>query len=246
VSVLAIENATKRYRRGRLERVAVRNVSLEIERGELIAVWGPRRSGRSTLLRLAAGVETPDEGCVRFQGRDLARCRNEVLGRRIGYCQASLAAPVDRGIVVEHVAAGLLAQRVSPVQAWRRAADALIRVGAEPCLGLACHELDGAEVARVAIATAIVTAPVLLVIDEPTSAVDLLERDPLLALLRSIANDGVAVLMSAGDSQGLSGVDRAVSIDSGELRGDVSSVESRVVPLRRARVREDAAESGTR
>ncbi len=63
-SLLSIEHVTKRYRRGRLERVAVRDVSLDLEPGELVVVWGARFSGRSTLLRVAAGIEAPDEGTV--------------------------------------------------------------------------------------------------------------------------------------------------------------------------------------
>jgi len=243
MSLLSIEHVTKRYRRGRLERIAVRDISLELEAGELIAVWGARRSGRSTLLRLASGVESPEEGIVRFEGRDLARCRNSVLGRRIGYCQSSLSSS-EGGLVVERVASGLLAQRISPTQARRRAYEMLVRVGAESCARLDCHELDGAELARVGIASALVVAPKLLVVDEPTNGVDQLERDPLLALLRSTANEGIAVLMSTGEAQGLSGVDRALSIDSGELRGDIKPPDAAVVPLRRAIARVDAAGSG--
>lgn len=233
MSLLSVEHATKRYRRGRLEHVAIKDVSLEMEPGELVAVWGARRSGRSTLLRVAAGIESPEQGTVRFEGRDLARWRNSILGRRIGYCQTGFAAGV-RGLVVEHIAAGLLAQHASPTDAMRRAQEMLVRVGAERCAQLECHELDGAEVAHVAIAGALVTSPALLVIDEPTNGVDLLERDPLLTLLRSIANEGTAVLMSTGEAQGLSGVDRALSIDNGELRGEVKPQDATVVPLRRA------------
>ena len=233
MSLLSVEHVTKRYRRGRLERIAVRDVSLDIESGELVAVWGARRSGRSTLLRIAAGIEPPEDGRVVFEGRDLARSRNGVLGRRLGYCQTSFSA-AGHGLVVEHVAAGLLAQRASPKDARRRGQELLFRVGADHCSGLECHELDGAELVRVAIATALITSPTLLVIDEPGSGVELLERDPLLALLRSITNEGTAVLMSTGDAQGLSGVDRALSIDNGELRGELAPMQAHVVPLRRA------------
>lgn len=231
MSLLSIANVTKRYGRGRLERVAVRDVSLDIESGELVAVWGARFSGRSTLLRVAAGIESPEEGTVCFEGHDLAQCRDSILGRRIGYCQTGFSSS-RRGLVIEQVAAGLLAQRVSPKQTRRRGQELLLRVGAEHCGRLMCHELDGAELARVAIASALATAPALLVIDEPTSGVDVLQRDPLLALLRSIANEGTAVLMSAGDAQGLSGVDRALTIDNGELQAEPP--QAHVVPLRRA------------
>jgi energy-coupling factor transporter ATP-binding protein EcfA2 len=135
-------------------------------------------------------------------------------------------------MVIEHVAAGLLAQRISPKQARRRGQELLLRVGAENCGQLRCHELDGAELVRVAIASALVTAPALLVIDEPTNGVDQLERDPLLLLLRSIANEGTAVLMSTGDSAALAGVDRAFTLDEGELH--VQSTPAEVVSLWRA------------
>jgi ABC-type lipoprotein export system ATPase subunit len=243
VSLLRMEGVTKRYRRGRLEKVAVRDVSLDIEPGELVAVWGERRSGRSTLLRLAAGIETPEEGVVCFEGRDLSRCRNEILGRRIGYCQ-TLFSHADGGSAVDHVAAGLLARHVSPREARRTAQEMLLRVGAEDCVRLECQELDGVELARVAIASALVTGPALLVSDDPTNGVDLLERDPLLALLRSIANERIAVLMSTGDAQGLSGVDRALTIDNGELRGESKPSDARVVPMRRVLPVDGAAESG--
>jgi putative ABC transport system ATP-binding protein len=233
MSLLSIDHVSKRYRRGRLERIAIRDISLDIEPGELVAVWGARFSGRSTLLRVAAGIEAPEEGTVTFEGCDLARSRNRVLGRRIGYCQTGISA-VHHGLVIEHVAAGLLAQRALPKQARRRGQELLFRVGAEHCARLECHELAGAETVRVAIASALATAPSLLVIDEPTSGVDLLDRDPLLALLRSLANEGTAVLMSTGDAQGLSGVDRAMSIDNGELRGPARCGEAHVLPLRRA------------
>ncbi len=232
MSLLSVEHATKRYQRGRLERVAVRDVSLDIGRGELVAVWGARFSGRSTLLRIAAGIESPEEGSVSFEGRDLAHCRNAVLGRRIGYCQTGFSSS-QGGLVIEHVAAGLLAQRASPRQARRRGEELLLRVGAEHCGQLRCHELDGAELTRVAIASALATAPALLVIDEPTNGVELLQRDPLLTLLRSIAQEGTAVLMSTGDAAALSGVERAFTLDHGELQ--VQPTPGHVVPLRRAK-----------
>lgn len=226
-----MEHVTKRYQRGRLERVAVRDVSLDIEPGELVVVWGARFSGRSTLLRIVAGVESPEEGSVLFEGHDLAQCRNSVLGRRIGYCQTNFSSS-QRGLVIEHVAAGLLAQRVSPKQARRRGQELLLRVGAEHCGPLRCHELDGAELVRTAIASALATNPALLVIDEPTNGVDVLQHDSLFRLLRSIANEGTAVLMSTGDSAALSGVDRVFTLDAGELH--VQSTPADVVPLRRA------------
>lgn len=126
----------------------------------------------------------------------------------------------------------------------RSALEALSRVGAQECARFACRELDGGEEVRVALAASLVTGPSVLVIDEPTNGVELLQRDPILALLRSIANDGVAVLTSTSEAHGLVGVDRALWLDAGELRGEAASPAGQVVPLRRTVPETDAAQSG--
>ncbi len=231
MSLLALEHVSRRYRSGAHERVVLDDVSLSLEAGELLAVWGLRRSGRSTLLRVAAGIEPPDAGVVRFDGKDLAKSR-DALGSGIGYCRS---APLDgeaRGVLDELIA-GQLARGVPQPAAHSRAFSALERVGAGGCAAHGLHELDGGESARVSIARALTLGPSLLVIDEPTKGVDLLERDAILALLRSLADEGIALLVSAGEATALSGADRALSLSDGELRGSLSPELAVVVPLRR-------------
>ncbi len=229
MSLLSIENVHKRYSRGRREYVALKDVSLSVEHGELVGILGTRRSGRSTLLRIAAGLEYPDHGTVWFEGVELLTDGN-VIGRRIAYCRMSFS-KLEGGPVLDHVATGLLAQHYSPLLARRAAERVLARAGVADCARMEPDELDGAECVRVAIARSLVSSPSLLVIDEPTAVVDLLQGDPILHLLRSIADEGVAVLMSTGDATCLSGVDRAMSLDEGELRSEVQSSEAHVVPL---------------
>jgi ABC-type ATPase involved in cell division len=231
VSLLSIKGVTKRRGRGRIERVVLRGVSLEVEPGEMIAVWGLRRSGRTTLVRIATGMEHPDEGEVVFAERDLAECRDRVLGSEIGCAQFHLA-PEEGGSVLDQVADGLLARKIAMAQARRQAREALARVGAEECAELSPRELDVGETVRVALARALVVEPRLLVVDEPTNGVDLRDRDPILTLLRGIANSGVAVLMTTGDGATLAGVDRVFTLDHGELRGGASQPLASVSPLR--------------
>jgi putative ABC transport system ATP-binding protein len=230
VSLLSIEGVGKRYRRGHREYVALKDVSLSIEHGELVGVLGTRKSGRSTLLRIAAGLERPDHGRVRFEGVDLSTA-GDIVGRRIAYCRTSFS-ELEGDRVLDHVATGLLAQSVASLPARRAAERALARTGVADCARMEPYEMDGAECVRVAIARALTSSPALLVIDEPTAAVGLLQSDPILRLLRSIADEGVAVLMSTGDATCLSGVDRAMSLDEGELRGELQPSEAHVVPLR--------------
>jgi ABC-type Mn2+/Zn2+ transport system ATPase subunit len=232
MTLLALEGVGKRYLDGRAEHVVLDEVSLSLQAGELVAVWGMRRSGRSTLLRVAGGIEPPDTGVVRFAGHDLSARGGQALGHGIGYCRC---APRDREgrVVLEELMLGLLARGAGSSAARTRARAALARVGAGDCAGRGLGELDGAEAVRVSLARALALEPALLLIDEPVAGVDLLARDAVLALLRCLADEGIAVLMTVGEATGLSGADRALRIGGGSLGGSVTPELAQVLPLRR-------------
>jgi len=237
-----MERVSKRYRRGSREFVALREVCMTIERGELVVVLGTRKSGRSTLLRIAAGLERPDHGIVRFEDAELSRDW-PVLGRQICYCHASFSG-MEGDRVLDHVAAPLLAQRASPDQARRAAERALERASVKHCAAMAPEELDGAERVRVAIARALAPGPSMLVIDDPTACAGVLQGDGILRLLRSLAGrEGPAVLMSTDDATCIAGADRVLSLDEGKLRCEVEPPGAEVVPLRAHRM---GVESGAR
>jgi energy-coupling factor transporter ATP-binding protein EcfA2 len=232
MTLLELDRVSLRYRHGPHERVVLDDVSLQVERGELVAIWGLRRSGRSTLLRVAAGIEPPDSGVVRFAGRDLAASAGGELGGGIGYCRLAERGSEARE-VLDELTVGQLARGVPQAKARELACAALERVGASDCTARGVHELDGAEAVRVALARALALEPSLLVIDEPTKGVDLLERDKILVLLRSLADVGIAVLMSSGEATALAGADRALSLSAGRLRGSQGPELAEVLPLRR-------------
>lgn len=236
MSLLTLEDVTKTYVRGRRELVALRKVSLEIDAGEVVGVWGRRFSGRTTLLRVAGGLERPDRGRIALDGLDLAACAERDLRRRIAYCHPHFN-PAHAERVVEHVAVPLLAAGVRFDRACRRAHAMLERLGAGACAELRPHELDHGETTRVAIARALLPEPQLLLVDEPTNGIGLLERDPLLSLLCAVTRaEGVAVLMTAAETTALAGVDRALSLSSGELRGEVLPTAAAVVQFPSRRV----------
>jgi ABC-type multidrug transport system ATPase subunit len=231
MSLLELEHVSKRYGRGVNEQAALRDASLEVEAGELVAVWGRRRSGRSTLLRVAAGVETPDSGVVRLEGQDLSSRGCQLLGGAIGYCRKTFR-PNEGQVVLDHLLVGQLARGVAPSVATDRAWEALERTDAGISARLKPSELDCGESLRVAIARALALQPKLLLIDEPTVGVDLLARDAILRLLRSLADDGMAVLMSSGESTDLAGA-RPLSISDGEIHGRPIRELAPVLTLRR-------------
>ncbi len=231
MSLLVLEDVSKSYRRGSREQVALCDVSLSVDAGELLAIWGQRRSGRSTLLRIAAGAERPDAGVVRLDGRDLAERSSARLADMIGYCQKTLGSPQVE-TVLEQVALALLIRGVSPSAARLQSRAVLERVECASLANAHPSDLDNGERIRVAIARALACKPRLLVADEPTVGVDLRDRDAILLLLRSLADDGIAVLTSVGDSTGFLGADRALAMSDGRLRGELQPDLAPVVPLR--------------
>jgi ABC-type multidrug transport system ATPase subunit len=231
MSLLELEHVGKCCDRSN-RHTLLRDVSLEIEAGELVAVWGTRRSGRSTLLRIAAGIEVPDSGIVRFDGRDVHERRGNALGDGIGYCRRAFRSSEGQ-LLLDHLTLGLVARGVPLSVAASRACAALERAEAGGCAALRPVELDGAEAVRASIARALTLEPRLLIIDEPTVGIEPTQRDSILTLLQSLAHDGVAVLVSTGDSPDLSGT-RALMLSDGELHGSSASQLAEILPLRRS------------
>lgn len=231
MSVLELHDVSKRYREAKRERIVLRDVALELRSGELVAVWGMRRSGRTTLLRIAAGIEMPDSGEVRFEGRSLSGHTGTALGHGIGYVKTALR-PSEERAVLEQVAAVPLAHGARVAQARERARHALLRTGAEDCAAMRVDELSAGEALRVGLARALCLSPSVLVVDEPTATVRLSERDEILALLRRLASEGVAILASASEPDELAGAHRALTLSDGQLRGQSAPELAPVVALR--------------
>ena len=232
MSLLELDHVSKRYRHGARNVEVLCDVSLEVHERELVAVWGTPRSGRSTLLRIAGGIEAPDSGAVRFRERALAVGTGPVAGG-IAYCQPTLRS-LEGQLVMDELIAAQLALGIRASGAKTRAEQALERVGARHCEGRRPVELDRAEEVRVGVARALLQAPALLLIDEPIKGVDPLERDNILELLRGLSRDGVAVLMTLDKGVGLYGADRPLSLGEGRLRGHITPDLAPVVriPLR--------------
>jgi ABC-type multidrug transport system ATPase subunit len=223
MSLLDLQSVSKHRVCGPRRTAVLDAASLSIDAGELVAVWGLRGSGRTTLLRVAAGIDAPDAGTVRFAGRDLAEHGEQLLGREINYCQTAFR--TARGqTAIDEVIVGLLVNGAASADARLRAREALERVGGERVGGerlgrRRISELDAGERTRLALAVALALQPQLLVIDEPVAGVELHERDGILLLLRSLADEGTAVLMTVGEATGLTGADQSLTLGDGELRG---------------------------
>jgi ABC-type lipoprotein export system ATPase subunit len=232
MSLIELDQVSKRYRSAQRERIVLSDVSLQVQAGELVMVWGARRSGRTTLLRIAAGIEQPDRGSVRFEGKDLAEEGEHTLGQGIGYVAKTLRAAEEQG-VLEQIASVLLARGVGVARAREHARRALARAGAERCAAMKVSELGGGENLRVAIARTLALEPKLIVIDEPAATVEITERDEILGLLRGIAGEGAAVLASTGEPDQLAAAHRALTLSDGALKGPSTREPGTVLELKR-------------
>jgi ABC-type glutathione transport system ATPase component len=222
-SLLSLRNVSKSYHDGGREIVVLDAVSLDIDPGVSMGVYGNRRSGKSTLLRLAAGIELADTGSVRFDGRDLATMsageRGRLLRGEIAFMSAQDWRATPGETVLDHVATALGSEGLTMREAKRRALGTLEQVG----LGAAGAEemaagLSLAGRTRVMLARALAREPRLLVVDEPALMPGIGDRDRFYALLRSAAQQrGMALLMASEEMAALQGVAVLASIADGEL-----------------------------
>lgn len=220
MGLLELKRVRKSHWRGPHEVVVLDGVDLEVGAGELVAVWGSRGSGKTTLLQLAAGLMAPDGGTVSFEGMDLASVsrgeRARLLLEEVGWAQRG--GPRDEGLeMLDYVAMPLLGRR-GPRGARRAAAEALTRVGLKGCASKDWSRLTDGERTLVSIAHALVRGPKLLVVDDPTANLDMIEREQIMELLRSAAEDGgLGVLVTVPDMSEMLHAHRIASLSNGRL-----------------------------
>ncbi len=182
---------SKTYGAGQTRVEALRDVNLQIARGEIVAIMGPSGSGKSTLLSLLGGVDTPSAGQVLLEGVDLSTLddnqRTLIRRRRLGFIfQAFNLLPILTA--VENVALPLELDGIPWAEAHRRAMEALDRVDMAARRSHLPGMLSGGEQQRVAIARALVIEPALLLADEPTGNLDSANGQRIMELLRDLVD----------------------------------------------------------
>jgi ABC-type lipoprotein export system ATPase subunit len=221
--LISFLDVSKRYPDGGRELRVLDRAALEIEPGVSVGVYGTRRSGKSTLLRIAAGIVLPDEGTARFEGRDMARMsageRARLLRGPIAFMSAEDWRAHPGETVVDHVAMSLGSEGLTIREARRRALRALELVGVG-AVGAqeAAATLSLTDRTHVMLARALAREPRLLVLDEPALMPNLRDRDRFYALLRDAARErGMALLLASEEMAALQGVAVLMSIADGEL-----------------------------
>jgi putative ABC transport system ATP-binding protein len=219
-AVLELQRVSKRYGSGAVEVQALREVDLSVDGGELVAVMGPSGSGKSTLLTIAGSLEVPSSGEVLVGGSALSGMtpnqRARLRRRAIGYVfqdfnlLAGLTAVENVALPLELDGAGQKAARATGLAA-------LEELGLADQAGRYPDELSGGERQRVAIARAVVGERHLLLADEPTGALDSVNGESVMRLLRAACKRGVAGVVVTHDAQLASWADRVVFLRDGRV-----------------------------
>jgi ABC-type Fe3+/spermidine/putrescine transport system ATPase subunit len=198
-------------------RALLRDLSLRIAAGEIVALLGPSGCGKSTLLKMVAGLEPADQGSVWFNGQDITQQPPERRGFALMFQDFALFPHLN---VLDNVAFGLVEQRLPRAQARQQARVMLARFGLATQAQQQVWTLSGGEQQRVALARALITAPRALLLDEPFSALDAELRQSLRDEFRQhIAAAGMATLLVTHDEQEARAMaSRAVRLQDGQLQ----------------------------
>ena len=198
-------------------RALLRDLSLRIAAGEIVALLGPSGCGKSTLLKMVAGLEPADQGSVWFNGQDITQQPPERRGFALMFQDFALFPHLN---VLDNVAFGLVEQRLPRAEARQQARAMLGRFGLAAQAQQQVWTLSGGEQQRVALARALITAPRALLLDEPFSALDAELRQSLRDEFRQhIAAAGMATLLVTHDEQEARAMaSRAVRLQDGQLQ----------------------------
>jgi putative ABC transport system ATP-binding protein len=206
------------FRAGEEETLALRGVSLQVRRGETVAVVGPSGAGKSTLLACLAGLDEPSGGEVRVDGVRISHRpeteRARLRGRHIGVL-------LQNRNLLPHLSARdnvKLAQGAVRGRPAVSAADLLDRVGLAGRAHALPSQLSGGELARAGLAVALANSPAVLLADEPTGELDGGTERMVLELLRDHADDGCALLIVTHSAEAVRIADRVIALDDGRIR----------------------------
>jgi putative ABC transport system ATP-binding protein len=222
-----IRSVHKVFRRGPQQIDVLRDVTLDIRRGEFVGLMGPSGSGKTTLLNLLGGLDRPTQGAIevadqridQMSGRDLARWRSEHIGFVFQLYNLLPMLTAERNVELP-----LLLTRLTRAERRRHVQIALSLVGLTDRARHRPSQLSGGQEQRVGIARAIVTDPMLLLCDEPTGDLDRRSGDEILDLLRVLNRDhGKTIVMVTHDPHAAECAQRVLYLDKGQLSAEVAA-----------------------
>ncbi len=223
--MIELKHASKKYQQGGREVHALRDVSLNIRKGEFLSVMGPSGSGKSTLLNLIGGLDQPTHGEIFIDGRPLHGISDDELTlirrRRVGFIfQFFNLLPILSA--VENVSLPLLLEGTPFSEIRPKAAALLEQMGLGERVEHRPEQLSGGEMQRVAICRALISNPAVLLADEPTGNLDSHTSEEIFLLLKSLNEQGQTIVMVTHDPKAAAYGTRIITLKDGALSEDIS------------------------
>ena len=222
-SVVRLAAVEKTYRMGDVEVRALRSVSLDLERGQMVAIMGASGSGKSTTLNVIGTLDRPTSGRYFLDDEPVEALTEESLAdlrnRKIGFVFQSFHL-LPRLTAVENVELPMIYAGVPRKERRERARTALARVGLDAREDHLPNQLSGGQQQRVAVARAIVNAPLLVLADEPTGALDSTTTRQVMALFQSLHEQGITVVLVTHDPAIAEYAQRVVTFADGAIVSD--------------------------
>jgi putative ABC transport system ATP-binding protein len=220
-TLIKVKDVNKVFNLGKTVVHALKDINLEIFRGEYLSIMGPSGSGKSTLFNMIGALDTPSSGMVEVSGVDLTKLTPRQLahfrGNHIGYVFQSynLLPAYD---AISNVILPLLFSGVEPDKAHKRAVEVLEMVGLGHRLDHRPDEMSGGQQQRVAIARALANEPAIILADEPTANLDLNTGEEIINLIADLSRRlGVTVVTATHDHKMLATSDRILWIKDGAV-----------------------------
>jgi putative ABC transport system ATP-binding protein len=223
MGLITVEHLDKIYRTGEVELYALRDVSLTIDDGEMVAIMGASGSGKSTLMNILGCLDRPTAGRYLLAGQEVSRLgRNqlaEIRNRTLGFVFQSFNL-LPRTSALENVELPLIYAGVGARERRRRAAEALERVGLAARAQHHPSQLSGGQQQRVAIARALVNRPKLILADEPTGNLDSKTSVEVMAIFQELQHAGITVVLVTHEPDIASFAERVVVMRDGQVQSD--------------------------
>ena len=218
--ILEMHHIYKDYYPGNIVVPVLKDLNLNVEEGEYLAIMGPSGSGKSTLMNIIGCLDKPTKGDFKLDGLDILNLSENALAdvrlKKLGFVFQNFQL-LPRQTAVENVALPLIYAGVGKRERLKRAAAALDKVGLSDRINFVPNQLSGGQKQRVAIARAMVNQPKILLADEPTGALDSKSSAQVMDLFTTLNQEGVTVIMITHDSHVAGFAKRRVDIFDGEI-----------------------------
>jgi putative ABC transport system ATP-binding protein len=230
MSLIRLEKISRRYQMGAETVHALREVSVEIQRGEYVAIMGPSGSGKSTLMNLVGCLDSPTSGRYELNGTDVSQMDDnqlaEVRNREIGFVFQTFNL-LPRSDALHNVELPLIYGGMGAVERKKTALEALAQVGLADRVHHKPNELSGGQRQRVAVARALVNKPAILLADEPTGNLDSKTGTEIMALFEDLASKGNTIIVVTHEEEIARHARRILRIRDGLIASDERPVENR-------------------